>query len=189
MIKENFDLTPLAWFPSTIWWAIAWNAGLCGFEMKDYLVSARLLNIETWKIEERKNSDFEFWYRTSKLKWKFDFVIIDCVLKIPKFEWENEKLKEKLQKNLLERTKKQPKWRSAWSFFKNPEWDFAWSLIEKVGLKWKWNWWAYFSWKHANFLMINDWAEIWDILKLKDLAKKKVKKEFWVDLEEEVIII
>lgn len=186
LIKENLDLTPLAWFPSTIWWAISWNAGLCNREMKAYLVSAKIFNVETWKFEEWKNEDFEFWYRTSKIKWKNNFIISDCILKIPK---SSENLKEKLTKNLISRTEKQPKWRSAWSFFKNHEWNFAWRLIEEVWLKWKKIWWAFFSWKHANFLMTKEWVEIKDILKLKNLAQKKIEDKFWIKLEEEIIII
>ena len=189
LAKDNFDITPLAWFPSTIWWAISWNAWLCGWEMKDYIISAKVLNLKTWKFEEWLNGDFDFEYRSSKMKWKNDFIISECVLKIPKNPWKIEWLKEQLTKNLLERAEKQPKWRSAWSFFKNPEWDFAWRLIEEVWLKWKKSWNAYFSWKHANFLMTKEWAEIKDVLKLVNSAKKKVKDKFWIELEEEVIII
>ena len=196
LIKENFDLTNLAWFPSTIWWAIVWNAWLCWSEMKDFLVSAKILNLETWKYEEWENKDFEFEYRNSKIKkfineneWKNKYIISNCVLKIPKTRLNKEDwLKLKLTRNLVERSEKQPKWRSAWSFFKNPYPHFAWKLIEQVWLKWFKIWWAYFSWKHANFLMTKEWVTIKDILKLRNLAKRKVKDEFWIELEEEIII-
>jgi len=208
LARDNFDLTNLAWFPSTIWWAIVWNAWLCWSEMKDFLVSAKILNIETWKYEEWQNKDFEFEYRNSKIK-KFinknnnknnleqnsrnknfnNFIIINCILKIPKTRLNKEDwLKLKLTRNLQERAEKQPKWRSAWSFFKNPRWRFAWKMIELVWLKWTKIWWAYFSWKHANFLMTKDWVTIKDILKLRNLAKRRVKEDFWIDLEEEIVI-
>lgn len=196
LIKDNFDLTNLAWFPSTIWWAIVWNAWLCWSEMKDFLVSANVLNIETWKIEEWTNKDFEFEYRNSKIKkfvneneWINNFIISDCVLKIPKTRLNKEDwLKLKLTRNLQERADKQPKWRSAWSFFKNPYPHFAWKLIEQVWLKWFKIWWASFSWKHANFLMTKEWVTVKDILKLRNLAKRRVKADFWIELEEEIII-
>ncbi len=198
LIKDNFDLTNLAWFPSTIWWAIVWNAWLCWSEMKDFLVSAKILNLKTWKYEEWKNEDFEFEYRNSKIKKiinqnknksENNFIISSCILKIPKTRLNKEDwLKLKLTRNLQERADKQPKWRSAWSFFKNPYPHFAWKLIEQIWLKWFKIWWAYFSWKHANFLMTKEWVTIKDILKLRNLAKRKVKDEFWVDLEEEIVI-
>jgi UDP-N-acetylmuramate dehydrogenase len=92
--------------------------------------------------------------------------------------------------NFEEFRKNQPKWRTCWSFFKNPSKENpAWKLIEEVWLKWVNINWAFFSEKHANFLM-NDWTATYkDLLNLVDLAVKKVKKEKGFDLVPEVRII
>jgi UDP-N-acetylmuramate dehydrogenase len=86
--------------------------------------------------------------------------------------------------------KNQPKWLSCGSFFKNPSKENpAGKLISEVWLKWiKMNW-AFFSEKHANFLM-NDWtATHKDLLNLMNLAIKKVKEEKGFDLVPEVRIV
>lgn len=184
LAKEDFDLSPLTWFPSSIWWAIAWNAWLLWKEIKDYLVSAEVFNLKTWEFEIWKNEDFEFDYRFSKLKWKNEYLVWSWIFKIPK--WDN--LKEKISELMKIRWEKQPQWRCAWSFFKNPPWDYAGRLIEEVWLKWYKIWGAYFSEKHANFLMTEKWVKIDDVIDLKNLAKAKVKEKFWIDLEEEVVI-
>jgi UDP-N-acetylmuramate dehydrogenase len=92
--------------------------------------------------------------------------------------------------NIEFREKKQPKWNTCGSFFKNPNREqSAWFLIESVWLKWKKINWAYFSDLHANFLM-SDWtASYKDLLYLINLAQEKVKEKFWVDIENEVRII
>jgi len=184
LAKDDFDLSPLAWFPSSIWWAIVWNAGLLWKEIRDYLISAEVFNLKTWEFENWENEDFWFEYRFSKLKWKNDYLVWSWVFNIPK--WEN--ILEKIRELTLLRIKKQPQWRSAGSFFKNPEWDFAGRLIEEVWLKWFKIWWAYFSEKHANFLTTENWVKKEDIVKLKNLAKNKVRERFWIELEEEVVV-
>jgi UDP-N-acetylmuramate dehydrogenase len=92
--------------------------------------------------------------------------------------------------NLNEFRQKQPKWRNCWSFFKNPSKENpAWKLIEEVWLKWVNMNWAFFSEKHANFLM-SDWTATYkDLLNLVDLATKKVKEEKGFDLVAEVRIV
>jgi UDP-N-acetylmuramate dehydrogenase len=92
--------------------------------------------------------------------------------------------------NIDFRENKQPKGNTCWSFFKNPNRKYsAWYLIEQVWLKWYKIGWAFFSEKHANFLM-NDWDWTYkDLINLISLAQKKVKKEFNLDLINEVRII
>ena len=129
-----------------------------------------------------------FSYRNSILKnWKY------IVLKA-KFDlsWKNEKYSFdwSLDDILNFRLNKQPSWFTCWSFFKNPSKEHpAWKLIEQVWLKWKKINWAFFSSKHANFLM-SDWTANWqDLIYLKELAQKKVKEKFNINLIPEVNII
>jgi UDP-N-acetylmuramate dehydrogenase len=62
-------------------------------------------------------------------------------------------------------------------------------LIEEVWLKGVNINGAYFSEKHANFLM-SDWTATYkDLLNLVNLAIKKVKEEKWFDLVPEVRVV
>jgi len=128
-----------------------------------------------------------FTYRNSILKEENKYFIIkakfDLSKKIEKYSIGEVDIKDF-------RENKQPKWYSCWSFFKNPSKEqSAWYLIEKIWFKWFNLNWAYFSELHSNFL-INDWtAGYKDLLNLINLAQKKVKKDFNLDLIPEVNII
>jgi hypothetical protein len=63
------------------------------------------------------------------------------------------------------------------------------SLIEKVGLKGYRHGGAYFSEKHANFLMSDGTAKWTDLVELVELAQKKVHEECQISLEPEVRIV
>jgi UDP-N-acetylmuramate dehydrogenase len=92
--------------------------------------------------------------------------------------------------NIDFRENKQPKGNSCWSFFKNPNKEqSAGSLIEQVGLKGYKLWGAYFSHKHANFLMHDGTWSYKDMLELIYLAKQKVSEQFSIEIENEVQII
>jgi UDP-N-acetylmuramate dehydrogenase len=82
----------------------------------------------------------------------------------------------------------QPQIASAGSCFKNPKGDFAGRLIEAVGLK------GYrigdmeFSNTHANFLVNHENGTFDEAITLINLAKQKVKEQFDIELETEIII-
>ena len=62
-------------------------------------------------------------------------------------------------------------------------------LIEKAWLKWYDIWWVKVSEKHANFF-INYNNKSWEkIYKLGEFVKEKVYNTFWVELQEEVVIV
>lgn len=91
---------------------------------------------------------------------------------------------------LLWRERVQPVGLSCGSFFKNPsrEQSAGW-LIEQVGLKGYHHRGAYFSDKHANFLMSDGTATWTDLVELVELAQKKTQEQFHILLEPEVRII
>ena len=82
----------------------------------------------------------------------------------------------------------QPHVPSAGSCFKNPKDDFAGRLIEAVELKGLRQGDMSFSEQHANFLVNNGAGTFEDAIYLIDLEKKKIKEEFSIDIEEEIII-
>ena len=175
------------WLPWSIGWAVYWNAGCFGLETENNFREATVLNLSTWKIEVLSTKNMNFSYRTSILKQnnnKYFLVksVFDLSTKIEKYSSNVD--------NIDFRENKQPKGNTCGSFFKNPNREqSAGFLIEQVWLKWYKIWWAYFSEKHANFLM-SDWtASYKDLIELLKLAQKKVKEEFWIEIENEVRII
>jgi len=78
---------------------------------------------------------------------------------------------------------------TAGCMFKNPNGNSAGKLIESVGLK------GYrigdikISEKHANFFINLGNGKAEDVLKLMEIAKKRVYEEYGIVLEEEVVII
>lgn len=172
--------------PWSIWWAVFWNAGCFWLEIENNFLEAEVLNLETWKIIHLNKDGVWFEYRSSIFKKESKYFII-------KVKFDLSKLVEKYSSdvdNIYFREVRQPKGNTCWSFFKNHSKENpAWSLIEKVWLKGEKIWWAYFSEKHANFLM-SDWTATYkDLLELINLAQTKVKKEFNIDLVPEVRII
>ena len=174
------------WLPWSIWWAVFWNAGCFWLETENNFVEAELLDLETWKRTIIDREEMKFNYRTSIIKETNKYFII-------KVKFDLSKLVEKYSSdvdNLYFREHKQPKGNTCGSFFKNPSREnSAWKLIEDVWLRWNKIWWAFFSDKHANFLMNDGTATYTDLLDLIKLAQEKVKGTYNLDLVPEVRII
>lgn len=186
LIDKSFTkFASFLWLPGTFWWALVGNAWCFWLEIKDIFVSALLLDLESLEIIEIDKEFMNFEYRNSKLKNNKNYFVISMKLDIS-----GQNNLADVEEAIKKRKETQPWWvATCWSFFKNPVWDSAWSLIEAVWLKWHILNWAKISEKHANFFVNFDNANYKDILELRDLAKEKVKKEFEIELEEEVKII
>ena len=173
--------------PGSLWGAVFGNAWCFGLETENNFIEADVIHIRTNERKILKKQDMNFSYRNSLLKdeeWEW-FLInakFDLSKKIEKYHSDVD--------NIDFRENKQPNGNSCGSFFKNPNKDnSAGFLIEQVWLKWNSIWWAFFSEKHANFLM-NDGTGKWqDLVELLELAQTKVKKQFWIELVNEVRII
>lgn len=174
------------WLPGSIWWAIFWNAWCFWLETSNNFIDTEVLNLNNLKKEVLFKKDMWFEYRNSILKEKGNYFLIKA-----KFDFS-----EKIEKyssdidNIYFREVQQPRGNTCWSFFKNPSKDnSAWKLIEEIWLKWYKLGWAYYSTKHANFLM-NDWTWTYrNLLDLIFLAQNKVKEKYSLDLNPEVRII
>jgi len=91
---------------------------------------------------------------------------------------------------IQERAEKQPlDYPSCGSTFKNPEGFSAGRLIEKAGLKGLTSGGAQISEKHANFILNKGTATAKDILTLIEAVKERIKKQFDIELECEVIVL
>ena len=190
LYKNNLSQTlkRFIWLPWTIAGAVVGNAWCFWLEIENIFIEAEVLDLKDLKIKTLDKKSAKFSYRNSIFK-NWEYIVLKAKFDL---SWKNEKYSFdwNLDDILNFRLNKQPSWFTCWSFFKNPSKEHpAWKLIEQVWLKWKKINWAFFSPKHANFLM-SDWTANWqDLIYLKELAQKKVKEKFNIDLVPEVNII
>lgn len=171
--------------PGSVGGAIAMNAGCYGGDVSQKLISARALDF-SGNIFELKNSDFEFYYRGSKIS--NNFIFIEGSFKLEKSS------AEEVGKKILELSKQreiaQPiRAKTGGSTFKNPPEKKAWELIDAVGGRGKIIGDAQISEKHCNFMINRGKATATDLIDLGDEVKKQVKEKFGVNLEWEIKIL
>ncbi|MFK7780258.1 MAG: UDP-N-acetylmuramate dehydrogenase [Candidatus Gracilibacteria bacterium] len=171
--------------PGSVGGAVFGNAGCFGLEIENNFLEAEVINLKTGEILYLNKQDMGFEYRNTIIKKTNNYFIInvkfDLSILVEKYSSDVD--------NIYFREVRQPKGNTCGSFFKNHSKENpAGGLIEKVGLKGKKIGGAYFSEKHANFL-ISDGATYKDLLELINLAQTKIKAEFDINLEPEVRII
>ncbi|MBM3209269.1 UDP-N-acetylmuramate dehydrogenase [Candidatus Shapirobacteria bacterium] len=172
----------LVGIPGTLGGAIRGNAGT-----KDEWIDRAVETVEILdELGERRilnRRDCKFGYRNSRFS-KAKEIILGATLLVKR---EDKLFVQRRIKDYLAKRKNQPAEPSAGSIFKNPKGDFAGRLIEAAGLKGCQIGGAQISEKHANFIVNTGGAKAVDVLALIDLAQKKVKEKFGVELEEEII--
>lgn len=208
------NLLQFAGIPGTLGGAVRGNAGANGIEIKDVLISAKILNTKTGAIKIFTNKQLKFTYRNSYIKKNPHLIVLSAKLKLQKFSKKEAEEKSELITKFSNRRKETQPWGlSAGSFFKNPppsqlptkhlptsnhstptpDQFKAGYLIDQCGLKGTRIGGAIISEKHANFFQnLNDPlnpATQKDILALATKARKAVYKKFKIRLEEEVQIV
>lgn len=184
--KENFaNLEHLAGIPGTIGGAIMMNAGAHGHSISEFVKSIDVMD-ENGDISTICKEQIEFQYReTTGLENK---IILSVTL-----EFKEQKSKADIMHKIEElrnwRLEKQPQQPSAGSVFKNPANFAAGYLIEQVGLKGFRIGDVGFSEKHANFIVNYGNGKSYDVEKLIDIARFKVREKFDIFLENEIKII
>ncbi|VAY86698.1 UDP-N-acetylenolpyruvoylglucosamine reductase [hydrothermal vent metagenome] len=167
----HFEL--LAKLPGNIGGLIKMNAGLKKWEIFNHLYSIKTQNGTILK------KDIMYKYRSTNIKG----IIFEATFNIEQgFNIEQQKIFIHMRDN-------QPTLPSAGSCFKNPKNHSAGYLIENVGLKGHTIGGMAFSSLHANFLVNMGGGTYDEAIKLISLAKQKVKEEFNIKLEEEIIIL
>jgi len=167
----NFEF--ISHLPGTLGGAVFMNAGL-----KEYEIFNNLHSITTCSNTLMKD-EIEYGYRYTNISEP----ILEAKFKINLgFDEGKVEMFKKMRSN-------QPSTPSAGSCFKNPEGDYAGRLIEAVGLKGKKVGGMEFSEIHANFLVNHGSGTYDDAIYLIDEAKKRVKKEFGIELECEIKIL
>lgn len=170
--------------PGTVGGAIAGNAGALGVDISETLVTARVWN--DGKIENWKNSDFDFNYRFSKVKNSNNIIILSAEFL----------LGQDLASDVFEQLESDKKRRArtyvgktCGSYFKNPEGESAGKIIDELGLKGYRIDGAEISELHANVIRNVGGAKASDILALEELINTKVYKKYNFRLVPEVVKI
>ena len=172
--------------PGTLGGAVTMNAGAYGGEMKDVIVSVKVMD-EEGAVKVLSCGELELGYRTSIVQ-KKQLVVLEAEFLL------NPGTTEEIQNTMKElnakRREKQPlEYPSAGSTFKRPEGYFAGKLIEDAGLRGYRVGDAQVSEKHCGFVVNRGNATCAEVLQLIEEVQKKVKEQFGVQLEPEVRII
>jgi UDP-N-acetylmuramate dehydrogenase len=210
LVGAGADLTKLAHFsaenglsglewaagvPGTIGGAVYGNAQAFGTKISDAVKTVEAINLKTLKIKNFTKKQCRFSLKNSIFKESNtprgtrNLIIISATLKLN--NGKKEEINEKIKEYMQYRKKNHPmNFPSAGSVFVNPEKNGeiirAGFLIEKCGLAGKKIGKAQISEKHANFIINLGGAKSKDVLSLINLAKKKVKNKFGIELEPEV---
>ncbi|MFC2165454.1 UDP-N-acetylmuramate dehydrogenase [Acidobacteriota bacterium] len=182
----------LAGIPGTVGGAVFGNAGAFDGEIGDHVAGALIFD-ERGGEQEVDKDYFAFDYRTSLLKTKQD-VVLHVTLCLE--EREGNKVKASIDEILEKREKKHPPWNipCAGSFFQNPVLPDgrkvpAAQLLEQVGAKGLAVGNAVVYEDHANFIINRGGATSKEVCQLAAELRKRVKSEFGVALQEEVIFV
>lgn len=191
--------------PGTIGGAVFGNAGCYGGDIATILRRAWLQvgdHVEEWPVER-----FGYGYRTSALKAERAALPLagaaaptgaerpqpaTRVVLAAEFalhRGDPRALAEQMQRTAAERKRKTPVGSSCGSVFKNPPGDSAGRLIEAAGLKGARVGQAQIAQTHANYIVNQGGASSDDVLRLIELARERVLREFGVALTLEVEIL
>ncbi|MCR5655043.1 MAG: UDP-N-acetylmuramate dehydrogenase [Lachnospiraceae bacterium] len=175
-----------AGIPGSIGGAIVMNAGAYDGEMKQIVESVTVLN-EDGELMEIDVDSMEFGYRTSAIKNR-KFVVVSTTLKLA--EGNVSEINAKIDELAKKRKEKQPlEYPSAGSTFKRPKGYFAGKLIMDAGLRGFRIGGAQVSEKHCGFVVNIGNATAADVREVMDEVTERVKKQFHVTLEPEVIFL
>ncbi len=182
----------LAGIPGTVGGAVFGNAGAFDGEIGDHVLEALVFD-ESGSEKDVDKEYFAFDYRNSLLRKKRDIVLnVTFCLE----EREGSEIKATIDEILEKRKKKHPHWNvaCAGSFFQNPVLPDgrkvpAAQLLDQVGARDLAVGSAAVYEDHANFIINRGGATSKDVCQLAAELKKRVKSEFGVELQEEVILV
>ncbi|MBP3677006.1 MAG: UDP-N-acetylmuramate dehydrogenase [Agathobacter sp.] len=175
-----------AGIPGTLGGAIVMNAGAYGGEMKDVIISAKVLTPEG-EVKELSAEELDLSYRHSCIPEKGYIVLEACLELTPGDETA---IRETMADFKNRRVEKQPlEYPSAGSTFKRPEGYFAGKLIQDADLRGYQVGGAQVSEKHCGFVINAGDATAKDVLQLIEDVKRIVFDKFQVELEPEVKMI
>ena len=186
-------LSGLEWaaaVPGTVGAAVFGNAGAHGGDLAGMLRSADLIDL-AGRLTELGPADLGLDYRRSHLNVAARRgeprrqIVLRARLALrpaPRAE-----IEDRLREFVEHRRATQPFESSAGSVFKNPPGDAAGRLLDRAGLKGTTIGGAMISPKHANFIINRGNATATDVMAMIDLGRARVREQFGVELEMEVL--
>ena len=171
--------------PGTFGGAVVMNAGAYGGEMKDVIVSVRVIS-EDGEILTLSKEELDLSYRHSVIPER-GYLVIDGELLLTR-EKDPDQITERMEELKKKRIEKQPlEYPSAGSTFKRPEGYFAGKLIMDAGLRGFSVGGAAVSEKHCGFIVNTGNATSEDVAELMIEVQERVKERFGVMLEPEIV--
>jgi len=172
--------------PGSIGGAMAMNAGAYGGEIKDIIISSKVLTKEG-DILILSKEELELGYRQSSIA-KKGYYVLSSEFQLA--QGVQEEIDAKIADLTFQRESKQPlEYPSAGSVFKRPPGHFAGKLIQDSGLQGKGVGGAEVSTKHAGFIVNKGNATATDYIATIRMVQRAVKEKFDIDLETEVKIV
>ena len=175
-----------AGIPGSLGGAIVMNAGAYGGEMKDVVVSAKVLTT-AGEVVELSKEELDLSYRHSCIPEK-DYIVLEATMELT--PGDEATIREMMDDFKNRRVDKQPlEYPSAGSTFKRPEGYFAGKLIQDASLRGYQVGGAQVSEKHCGFVINTGNASAKDVIQLIEDVKRIVYDKFQVELEPEVKMI
>ena len=169
--------------PGTLGGAVTMNAGAYGGEIRDVILSARVMT-KAGDVRELSVEELDLSYRHSIIQEK-DLIVLSADFAFA--HGDEEQIKEQMRQLNTQRREKQPlEYGSAGSTFKRPEGYFAGKLIQDAGLKGYTVGGAQVSEKHSGFVVNRGGATAEEVAFLIKQVQKKVMKQFNVMMQPEV---
>lgn len=172
--------------PGSLGGAVFMNAGAYDGEMKDAVVSVRVMT-RSGSVKTLSKEELQFSYRHSSLQ-ASDNIVLEVTLQVQKGD--KAAIRAKMDDFSQRRISKQPlDIPSAGSTFKRPEGHFVGQMVEQSGLKGFRIGGAEVSVKHAGFIVNADHATAADVLQLIDYIRNKILEEYKITLIPEVLVL
>ena len=169
--------------PGTLGGAVTMNAGAYGGEIRDVILSARVMT-KTGDIRELSAEELDLSYRHSIIQEK-DLIVLSADFAFA--HGDEEQIKEQMRQLNTQRREKQPlEYGSAGSTFKRPEGYFAGKLIQDAGLKGYRSGDVMVSEKHSGFVVNVGKGTCGDAMRVIEHVQRTVYEQFGVELELEV---
>ena len=172
--------------PGTVGGGVGMNAGAYGGEMSQAVVQVNVVSRDG-EILELDNETMEFGYRSSVIKHS-PFIVTEVTFCLDRDD--KDVIKGRMEELAMRRREKQPlEYPSAGSTFKRPEGHFAGKLIMEAGLKGFRIGGAQVSEKHCGFVVNTGNATAQDVRDVMTAVQNRVKGQFGVELEPEILFV
>ena len=169
--------------PGTLGGAVTMNAGAYGGEIRDVILSARVMT-KAGDVRELSAEELDLSYRHCIIQEK-DLIVLSADFAFA--HGDEEQIKEQMRQLNTQRREKQPlEYGSAGSTFKRPEGYFAGKLIQDAGLKGYRSGDVMVSEKHSGFVVNVGKGTCGDAMRVIEHVQRTVYEQFGVELELEV---